>query len=70
MPLYEYQCRECGNRFEAMRRMSERTNAPACARCGSVATTLAMSASAFVGGGGGGGGGSAASACSTWTGGG
>jgi putative FmdB family regulatory protein len=69
MPLYEYRCEDCGHRFEAMRRMSERADAPGCPECGSAATVLALSASAFLGGGGGGGGGGA---CSTnaWTGGG
>lgn len=68
MPLYEYQCRDCGSRVEAMRRMSERENAPACASCGSERTGLAMSATSFLGGSGGASGG----ACSTsaWTGGG
>ncbi|MFW6331526.1 MAG: FmdB family zinc ribbon protein [Gemmatimonadota bacterium] len=66
MPLYEYVCRECGNRYEAMRRMSQRAEAPPCKECGSEETALALSTSAFVGGGGSGG------ACSTraWTGGG
>ncbi len=66
MPLYEYQCTDCGRRFEAMRRISQRKEAPVCKECGSEHTELAMSASAFLGGGGGGG------ACSTnaWTGGG
>lgn len=68
MPLYEYLCRECGSRVEAMRRMSERENGPACVSCGSERMELALSASAFLGGSGGGAGG----ACSTsaWTGGG
>jgi putative FmdB family regulatory protein len=68
MPVYEYLCRECGGRSEAMRRMSERADAPPCARCGSEQTELALSAPAFLGGCGGGG----SDACSTsaWTGGG
>jgi putative FmdB family regulatory protein len=67
MPLYEYTCRGCGHRFEAIRRMSERADAPGCPGCGSPNTSLAMSTSAVVGGSGG-----AAGACSTgaWTGGG
>lgn len=68
MPLYEYLCRDCGGRVEAMRRMSERENAPRCESCGSERTELAMSATSFLGGSGSGAGG----ACSTsaWTGGG
>ncbi len=68
MPIYEYQCAECGQRFEAMRRMSERADAPACPGCGSEETKLGMSAASVAGGSGGGG----AAACSTsaWTGGG
>jgi len=66
MPLYEYQCRECGKRFETMRRMSERTVAPPCPECGSEEAELAFSAPAFLGGGGGGG----SCGTSTWTGGG
>ena len=67
MPLYEYQCRECGTRFEAMRRMSERAVVPACPKCGAEKTELAFSRPAFLGGSGGSG-----SSCgtSTWTGGG
>ena len=68
MPLYEYLCHGCGRRFEAMRRMSQRTEAPTCSECGSEETELEMSTSAFRGASGGGAGG----ACSTsaWTGGG
>jgi putative FmdB family regulatory protein len=68
MPLYEYICKDCGNRFEVMRRMSERNDAPDCEKCGSEETALALSATAFLGASAGGGG----NACSTsaWTGGG
>jgi putative FmdB family regulatory protein len=69
MPLYEYLCQECGRRFEAMRRMSERATGPACPACGQDGATLAMSASAFVGGSNGAGAGGACST-GTWTGGG
>ena len=68
MPLYEYTCKDCGNRFEVIRRMSERTDPPECKVCGSEETALAMSTSAFLGANAGGGGG--ACSTSTWTGGG
>jgi putative FmdB family regulatory protein len=67
--LYEYLCRGCGRRFEAMRRMSERLDAPACPECGSEQTGLELSASAFLGGAAGSGAGGACST-GTWTGGG
>lgn len=66
MPTYDYKCRDCGRRFDAMRRMSERANAPSCPECGSPQTELALSAP-FVAGGGSGGGGSS---CNSYTGGG
>ncbi len=52
MPMYEYLCRECGHRYDELRRMSERLEAPPCPACGSTATELAISAAAVFGGGG------------------
>ena len=57
MPMYEYLCHECGHRFDELRRMAERLEAPPCPACGSKATELAISAAAVFGGGGSGGGG-------------
>ncbi len=54
MPMYEYACRACGKRFDEMRRMAERLQAPPCPQCGSEETELAISAPAVFGGGGGG----------------
>lgn len=51
MPLYEYVCRDCGNRFEEMRPVAERLNAPACSACSGSRTALAMSAPGRVGAG-------------------
>jgi putative FmdB family regulatory protein len=68
MPIYEYLCPRCGQRFEAIRRISERTNAPPCPGCGDGTAGLAVSAAAVLGGGGGGSG--AACSTSAWTGGG
>lgn len=33
MPLYEYQCHDCGNEFEKMVRFSEADQAQACPAC-------------------------------------
>ncbi len=54
MPMYEYACRVCGKRFDEMKRMAERLQAPPCPQCGSEETELAISAPAVFGGGGGG----------------
>ncbi len=51
MPLYEYVCRSCAGRFERMRRMDERLQAPECPSCGARETVLAMSAPGHVGAG-------------------
>lgn len=34
MPLYEYQCDDCGNRFERIRKFSDPPLDEPCARCG------------------------------------
>ena len=49
MPLYEYICRACGNRFEHMQPVADRLRAPVCPACGKPAATLAMSAPGRVG---------------------
>lgn len=33
MPLYEYQCSQCGHRFEVLQRMGEGAEALTCPRC-------------------------------------
>lgn len=33
MPLYEYQCTECGHRFEILQRMGEGADGLTCPRC-------------------------------------
>ncbi len=33
MPLYEYQCRDCGHRFEVLQRMGEGADGLACPSC-------------------------------------
>jgi putative FmdB family regulatory protein len=34
MPLYEYHCEECGNRFEILQRLGEGAEGLNCPRCG------------------------------------
>ena len=34
MPIYEYQCRNCGKRFEVLQRMGESSEGLTCPECG------------------------------------
>lgn len=34
MPLYEYECTDCGERFEVLQRMGEDGHGLTCPRCG------------------------------------
>ena len=63
MPTYTYHCNDCGQHFDAMRRMSQRTEAPPCPSCASTNTEFRISAP-FVGGGASGGG-TSRSSCSS-----
>jgi putative FmdB family regulatory protein len=53
MPLYEYSCRSCGERFEVLRRMGAGSEGLSCPRCGSeeVAKQFSTFASAGAGSG-------------------
>lgn len=51
MPIYEYVCRACGEKFPEMRRIAERNAAVACRSCGSEDTALAFSVPGHVGAG-------------------
>jgi putative FmdB family regulatory protein len=44
MPIYEYECPECGESFEKMVRFSEADQIPACPKCESIATRKKISA--------------------------
>ncbi len=44
MPLYEYACPHCGNRFEELMRVND--PAPACPKCGKTGAKRAVSAPA------------------------
>ncbi len=43
MPLYEYQCEMCGQRFESYQRMSEVKEEQPCPACGSRAKKMGIS---------------------------
>lgn len=39
MPLYEFECEGCDERFEALVRMSQKDDPKSCPQCGSEQTT-------------------------------
>lgn len=61
MPLYEYRCRECGNRFEVLQRLGQGAEGLTCPKCG--AQQLEKQYSTFASAGGTAQGGSAAGGC-------
>jgi putative FmdB family regulatory protein len=48
MPLYEYQCRNCGLKFDAWNKVSERATAK-CTRCGELAKKRMSAVTAVFG---------------------
>ena len=38
MPIYEYNCRKCGEKFELIRRLATRDDPAPCPKCASKAT--------------------------------
>ena len=52
MPIYEYECKDCGHRFEALQKISDRplTECPACGR-GEVSKLISAAAFRLKGGG-------------------
>ena len=43
MPIYEYECRDCGHVFELIRPMCDADKAITCDKCNSVRTTRQLS---------------------------
>lgn len=43
MPIYEYRCSACGERFDLFVRLMERQAAPVCPKCGSAEVQKAVS---------------------------
>ncbi len=48
MPVYEYQCKACSQRFEALRAMSQMDAPIECPKCGSETVQRAISVFAAV----------------------
>jgi len=48
MPLYEYQCEQCGDRFERLMSLTEAARRSKCPKCGSKSVRKLMSAVASI----------------------
>ena len=51
MPLYEYRCQDCGEKFEKLTRIGSRDQEVTCPLCGSSRTKRAISLCATAGSG-------------------
>ncbi len=49
MPIYEYRCESCSDRFEVLTRFAERDTAQVCPSCESTSTKVMVSSFAFAG---------------------
>jgi len=43
MPIYEYVCKKCGNKFDSIRPMKEADSPIPCEKCSSIETKRALS---------------------------
>ncbi len=66
MPLFEYRCKDCGERFETLVLSSSSEEESECPKCGSMQTEKQMSM--FASSGGNGSGGASASSCGSGSG--
>ncbi len=51
MPIYEYRCESCAEKFEVLTGFAERDKAQACPACESTKTRILVSSFAFASGG-------------------
>ena len=51
MPIYEYRCESCSDKFEVLTRFAERDRAQVCPSCESTKTRVMVSSFAFAGAG-------------------
>ena len=50
MPIYEYRCESCSEKFEVLTRFAERDTAQACPACESTKTKVLVSSFAYASG--------------------
>ncbi|MEO8743966.1 MAG: zinc ribbon domain-containing protein [Candidatus Dormiibacterota bacterium] len=50
MPIYEYRCGSCSQKFDVLTRFAERDSAQVCPSCESTKTRVMVSSFAFAGG--------------------
>jgi putative FmdB family regulatory protein len=50
MPIYEYRCESCSEKFEILTRFAERDHAQVCPACESTRTRVLVSSFALAGG--------------------
>src|SRR5439155_16787257 len=50
MPIYEYRCESCSEKFEVLTRFADRDKSQACPSCESMKTRVMVSRFAFAGG--------------------
>ena len=50
MPIYEYRCESCAEKFEVLTRFAERDSAQVCPACESTRTRVLVSSFAVTGG--------------------
>ena len=51
MPIYEYRCESCAEKFEVLTRFAERDKSQVCPACESTKTRVLVSSFAFAGSG-------------------
>ena len=51
MPIYEYRCESCSDKFEVLTRFAERDRVQVCPSCESTKTRVMVSSFAFAGAG-------------------
>ena len=43
MPIYEYECMKCGEKFELLRRLTDKDDGLKCPKCGKMAAKRVLS---------------------------